>query len=186
MASSDSFCSLLRACAVVTCPRILVSFGTRTSPLLVFMSCVTVATTSSPLFAFFASTVLVNCTGMTLPGAILTGLLVGAAGCVAAAAGCPAAVDGCGWDAPGSLPEAGGVFCAIEGAHSKAPKKNAVIVFFTGDLLFQDLSTGAQTDKPIQRVDAVLFREDGLGCASRQPGIVTLAFERYETNDVPA
>ena len=40
----------------------------------VFMSCVTLATTSSPVFAFFASTVLVNSTGITLPGAILGGL----------------------------------------------------------------------------------------------------------------
>jgi len=79
---------------------------------------------------------------MTLPGAILTGLLAGLAGCVAADAGCPAGVDGCGCDALGSLPEAGGVFCAIEGAHSKTPKKNAVIAFLTVDLLFdfQDLS----------------------------------------------
>src|SRR5215469_3111085 len=135
MARADSFCSLLRAWAEVTWPMILVSFGTRTSPLLVFMSCVTVATTSSPVFAFLASTVFVNCTGMTLPGAILRGLLAAVAGCVAADADWPAEVDGCGGDAPGSLPAAGGVFCAIEGVHSKTPRKNAVIAFLTVHLL---------------------------------------------------
>src|ERR1700733_11303880 len=52
-----------------------------TSPVRVFMSCVTVATTSSPVFAFFASTLLVSCTGMTLPGAGFIGPVWGWAGC---------------------------------------------------------------------------------------------------------
>src|SRR5215467_8223106 len=160
MERADSFCSLPRACAEVTCPKIFVSLGTTTFPLLVFMSCVTVATTSSPVFAFLASTVFCNCTGITLPGAILSGLLAGVVGCAAADAGCPAGVDGCGWD-PGSPPEAGGVFCAIEGAHSKTPRKNAVIAFLTVHLLLwfsRFLDGRATTGKLIQGVDAVLLR----------------------------
>src|SRR5262249_41315805 len=125
MERADSFCSLPRACAEVTCPKIFVSLGRTTFPLLVFMSCVTVATTSSPVFAFLASTVFCNCTGITLPGAILSGLLAGVAGCVAADAGCPVGVDGCGWD-PGSLPEAGGVVFGHRGGRPISPHEAAL------------------------------------------------------------
>src|SRR5882724_9480208 len=55
------------------------------------MSWVTVATTSSPVLAFFASTVFASCTGITVPGAIFVVCVCGCA-LPAAAGGCAAFV----------------------------------------------------------------------------------------------
>src|SRR5208282_4526211 len=110
IASCDSFCSLLRAWTSVICPTIFVSLGRMIAPALVRRSCVTLATTSSPVFAFFASMLLVSCTGRMLPGASLVGVLAGAEG--AGAAACPV---GC---ACGLLPLFGCVDCAIKLPHS--------------------------------------------------------------------
>src|SRR5579859_1394695 len=153
MASCDSFCSLLRGCASVTLPNTLVSLGTSTSPVEVFMSCVTLATTSSPVLAFLASTVLVSCTGITLPGAIFfapagcdwvppgCGEVAGwevCGACVGAGVGaCEVCGTGCaagGCAAPGSAGE-GVVFCASATAHSIAPVNATAKKFFIEALL---------------------------------------------------
>src|SRR5581483_339137 len=61
------------------------------------MSMVTLATTSSPVFAFLASTVLVSCTGITLPGATRVGCCPGVADC---AEFCGALVCAPAWGVP--------------------------------------------------------------------------------------
>src|SRR4029077_8209755 len=111
----DSFCSLLRACASVTRPTTLVSFGTMISPFPAFMSCVTVASTSSPVFTFFASMLLVSWTGITLPGAIL-----GAVACAELAAADGADMGFCCVWGAGVVDGAGVASCAIETPHSRA------------------------------------------------------------------
>src|SRR5260370_41884323 len=83
MATWDSFCSLLRGWDWVTCPRPVVALGTRMVPALLRRSCVTLATTSSPCFAFLASMLLASCTGITLPGEIRGAFVAGAVGAVA-------------------------------------------------------------------------------------------------------
>ena len=77
---------LLRGWTSVTRPRTFVSLATMTSPLLAFMSMVTLASTSSPGLTFLTSKLLVSCPGITLPGAMRGTEFAGAAAASEAAA----------------------------------------------------------------------------------------------------
>src|SRR5436305_4550397 len=88
------------------------------------MSMVTFATTSSPVFAFLASTVLVSCTGITLPGAMRVGCCAGIADCDV----CGALVCACGWGVPEF--DDGLAFCASATPHIRAINTVALETFF--------------------------------------------------------
>src|SRR6476469_8364183 len=89
------------------------------------MSMVTLATTSSPVFAFLASTVFVSCTGITLPGATRVGCCPGVADCAEFGGVLDCA---CGW----GVPEFGDglALCASAPPHMRAINAVALKTFF--------------------------------------------------------